>query len=453
MNVVVVGGGLAGISAAVRLADRGVRVTLLEARPRLGGATYSFTRALPGADGKEMVVDTGQHVLLRCYTAYWQLLRRLGTDRHVRLQDRFAVPVLAPGGDRYALRRSGLPAPAHLAGALLRYGALSPLDRLRAARGAAALRRLDADDPALDAHSFGAWLRDHGQTRATITRLWEPFAVAALNVTPDQASLALAVRVFRTGLLDAADAGDIGIPDAPLSTLHGDAAASTLASLGASVRTGVRVRTVEPDAAGFEVVSDGERHTADQVVVAVPHGAAATLVPSAATPERERWQELGDSPIVNVHLLFQERVTDLHFFAAVDSPIPWAFDRTGPAGFRDGQYLACSLSAADAELARPARELIRQATDALGELLPTSRGSELRAAFVTREPRATFRGGPGAAALRPPARTRLPGLVLAGAWTATGWPDTMEGACRSGLYAADAVLAGTRQNPRKEARL
>lgn len=452
MRTVVIGGGLSGISAAIRLAERGMQVTLLEARPRLGGATYSFTRALRGAR-EEIVVDTGQHVLLRCYTAYRQLLRRLGTEQHVRIQERFAVPVLAPGGKRHALRRSGLPAPAHLAGALLQYGALNRTDRIRAARAAMALRRLDADDPALDARSFGWWLRDHGQTPATITRLWEPFAIAALNVTPDVASLALAVRVFRSGLLDAATAGDIGIPGVPLSTLHGEAAASTLASLGASVHTGVRVRAIEPDPAGFEVASDSGRHTADQVVLAVPHGQAADLVPAAAAPERDRWQKLGTSPIVNVHLLFAEPVTDLDFFAAIDSRIPWAFDRTAPSGLSDGQYLACSLSAADAELARPTRELIGQARDALGELLPPSRGAELRDAFVTREPRATFRGGPGSAELRPSTRTRLPGLVLAGAWTATGWPDTMEGACRSGMSAADAVLAGTHENPRKEARL
>lgn len=433
-DAVVVGGGLAGITAAIELADAGMDVTLLEARARLGGLTCSFER-----DG--LPVDTGQHVFLRCYHDYRALLDRLGTTAGTTIQPRLAMPVLAPGGIRFTLARSSLPAPLHLARAVLGYGALSRTERLRACRAAAALRRVDPHAPATDAESFGTWLRGHGQTSRTVDRLWSLIAVAALNVPADQASLALATRVFRTGLLDAADAGDLGIPRMPLGELHGAAATRLLDRLGVDVRLRRRVHRVRPENGGFRVTTPDDEVAADAVVVAVPHHRAADVVPTDAVPGAVRWGGLGASPIVNVHVVYADRVTDLDLFAAVGTPVQWAFDRTHLAGLRGGQYLAVSLSAADAYVSRPASEVSAEILGALAELLPRAARTRVRTVLVTREPRATFRPLPGTAALRPPQRTGLPGLALAGAWTDTGLPDTMESAVRSGLRAADAVTA------------
>ncbi|NJC71204.1 FAD-dependent oxidoreductase [Planosporangium thailandense] len=442
MDVCVVGGGLAGIAAAVRLADAGARVTLLERRRELGGATYSFRHG-------DLVVDTGQHVFLRCYARYRALLDRLGTGELTRIQPRFAVPVLSPGQRPHLLSRArGLPAPAHLLPALVGYRFLSRRERLAAVAAAGALRAVDPDDPRTDRRSFGSWLAEHGQGPGAVRRLWDLITIAALNTPADDASLALAARVFRTGLLDAADSGDIGRPSVALSQLHGDPAHRLLARLGVRVVTGSRVDAVRPDGAGFRIstarsaTTDAGRAdlSADAVVLAVPHEAAAHLVPAEAAAGHGEWHRLGRSPIVNVHLRYGAPVTRLAFAAAVNSPVQWVFDRT-PEGVRGDQYLVISVSAADDVIGVPTGQLIAAYTEAVAGLFPAARRASLREAFVTREPRATFRQSPGCRTFRPAARTRLPGLALAGAWTDTGWPDTMEGAVRSGEHAADVVLA------------
>ncbi len=440
-QVVVIGGGLAGITAALRCRDDGAAVTLLEARPRLGGATCSFRRG-------ELTVDNGQHVFLRCYTAYRRLLNRLGVAGDVDLQDRFDVPVLTPGAPPVRLRRRALPAPAHLLPALLGHRLLRPAERLRVMATAQALRRLDPDDPALDECSFGDWLRARHETRRGIDALWGLLTVAALNAEPDQASLALAARVFRTGLLDTADGADIGLPDRPLGELHGDAAHRALDRAGATVRLRSKVtglhrlegRLEEGRGGGGWRVETGdgdEPLETDAVVLALPHREAAALLP--ALPGAASWAQLSAAPIVNVHVVYDRPVTPLRFAAVVGSPVQWVFDRTAVAGARHGQYLAVSLSAADRYLTGRTEDLRAEFLPALRSLFPAAAAAQVTDFFVTRESRATFRQAPGTRRLRPAPGTELPGLVLAGAWTDTGWPDTMEGAVRSGEIAADLV--------------
>ncbi|WP_199432330.1 hydroxysqualene dehydroxylase HpnE [Qaidamihabitans albus] len=431
-RMVVVGGGLAGLTAACDLADRGFRVTLLESRARLGGATFSFDR-----DG--LAVDNGQHVLLRCYSEYRGLLARLGAADGIELQDRFRVPVIAPDGTLTELTRTGGPAPLHLAAGLARYRALSRTDRMRVVLAATALRRLDPADARLDERSFGDWLARHGQNDATLAALWNLIAVAALNCEAGQASLALAAMVFRTALLDKADAADIGVPRVPLDELHARPAEKYLTARDATVRTRSPVRGIARDGEGFVLRLDGERLRADGVVVAAPPDAAAALCPAGAGLSAERLRGLGAAPIVNVHVVFDRPVTDLPFAAAVSSPVQWIFDRTAVAGLDHGQYLTISLSAAARWLGTPAPRLRETFVAELGRLLPAASGISPARFFVTRERRATFRQGPGTGRLRPESATGLPGLALAGAWTATGWPDTMEGAVRSGHRAADLV--------------
>lgn len=429
----VVGGGLAGLAAACRLADAGARVTVLEARARLGGATFSFRR-------NGLVVDNGQHVLLRCYTEYLDFLTRLGVAGRVRIQNRFHVPVLGADGRRGELRRTGLPAPLHLAATLTGYRMLSVADRVRVLRAAQAMRRLDPADPALDRRSFGDWLAEHGQNAATVAALWNLLTVAALNTDAAHASLALAAMVFRTALLDRADASDIGVPSVPLDQLHAEPAAAYLRARGAEVRLRDPVRAVRPTGSGFEVVLDDRMVRADAVVVAVPPEPAGRICPSGAIPQPERLDQLGAAPIVNVHVVYPEPVTEEPFTAVVDSPVQWVFDRTAVAGASRGQYLAVSLSAAQRWVDTPTGELREVFLGELGRLFPAARGARGPEFFVTRERRATFRQAPGTARLRPVAVTGLPGLLLAGAWTATGWPDTMEGAVRSGHDAAGRAI-------------
>ncbi len=459
-RVVVIGGGLAGITAAIALAESGADVTLLEARPRLGGATCSFNR-----DG--LVVDTGQHVFLGCCSAYRGLLAKLGMTEHAPLQDRFDVTVLAPGSAgqprQGRLRRTALPGPLHMLPALARYPFLSWAERARVSRPALAMRRVDPADPAADTQRFGDWLAARGQSERARRALWDLFSVSALNIAGDDASLALAATVVKTGLLGKNNAADIGVPALPLGELHGDAAATVLAKLGAQVSLGTKVAAIEVTddqdaryrvrlARAADDASLGTEIAADAVVLAVPHEKAAPLVPPGALPAAtvQAWAGLGASPIVNVHVIYDRPVTTLPFAAAIDSPVQWVFDRTRISGLsnldhgdRDRkaqsskpQYLAISLSAADSCVDVPAARLREQFVAALAELFPAARDAQVTEFFVTRERRATFRQAPGSGALRPKAGTRQPGLVLAGAWTDTGWPDTMEGAVRSGLAAA-----------------
>jgi squalene-associated FAD-dependent desaturase len=372
----------------------------------------------------------------------------------VELQDRLTIPVARPrpGGDplRSVLRRSGLPAPAHLAGALARYRLLGPADRARIARAALALRRVDPADPATDRRSFGDWLAGHGQSPGSVTALWDLIGVAALNAPAAGASLALAATVFRTGLLEDAGAADIGWSRVPLGQLHGDAGRAALERAGAAVRTGVRVTGLRRDGAGWALTTrEGTAAPAvevvDRVVLAVPPAAAEQLAPEGAVPLAAGWSaRLGAAPIVNVHAVFDRPVLDGPFLAAVDSPVQWVFDRTGPSGCRTGQYLAVSLSAAQDVVGVPAAQLTERVLPALAALLPAVRSARLLDSFVTREREATFDPAPGQASWRPGNRTAAPGLVLAGTWTGTGWPATMEGAVRSGNAAAGALGAPAR---------
>ncbi len=426
----VVGGGLAGISAALTAADAGAEVVLFERRGVLGGLTSSVERG-----GR--TYDNGQHVFLRCCTEYLALLERLGARGDVHLQDRCEVVVLAPGGRRASIARSGLPAPLHLARSLATYRHLSVADRLGLGRAALALRRLDPDDPVLDDETFAAWLRRHGQSAQAISRLWELIALPTINLRAEEASLALAVRVFREGLLDHRDAADVGWSLVPLRTLHGTRAHRALLDAGVDVRLSSPVRSLGRRGAHHVVVVEGSTVPVDALVVATPPAAACSLgVLDGAVASR-----LGTSPIVNVHLVFDRRVTDLAFFAAVGSPVQFAFDRSATVGLGAGQCLAISLSAADAELAEGSAELVARLTAALGELLPDARGARVVDAVVTRERAATFRGLPGTASLRPDPGLPTGGVHLAGAWCATGWPATMEGAVRSGRVAARAALS------------
>ncbi len=445
-DVAVVGGGLAGIAAALECADAGARVVLLESRRRLGGAASSTVR-------HGLRVDNGQHVFLRCCTEYRGLLERIGAAGDVALQQRLRIAVLSPGRRPAWLTRNGLPAPLHLAGSLLRYPFLSPRERVALARSMRALDRLDTDDPAVDARAFGDWLREQGQSRAAIERLWELIARPTLNLRCDDASLAQAAYVFQAGLLRDREAGDIGWASVPLSDIHDRAAHRALAGSGVRVRLGCRARAIVA-ASGASLRIEADCHPtleANAVIVAVPHERAARLLRDAGVPTPDL-ARLGSSPIVELHVVYDRPVLGLPFAAAVNSPVQYVFDRTSSAGANGGQYLAVSLSAADDEVYMTVEDLRERFAPALAALLPAARSTRIVDFFVTREHFATFRAAPGARPLRPGARTGCPGLFLAGSYTDTGWPATMEGAVRSGRAAARealASLAAARRGPRE----
>ncbi len=446
-HAVVVGGGLAGTTAALALADAGVRVTLLEGRPRLGGLAFSFKRG-------DLTVDNGQHVYLRCCTAYRWFLDRIGGAGLAPLQDRLDVPVVdaaRPEGRRLGrLRRDPLPVPLHLGRSLAAYPHLSLADRARVGRAALALKGLDLDDPALDEQDFGSWLAAHGQSPRAVEALWDLVGVATLNAVAGDSSLALAAMVFKTGLLSDPGAADIGWARVPLGDLHDRLAREALDAAGVRTATRTRVSSVRADGdGGWSVDIPGETLRADAVVLAVPQREAYDLLPAGALDAPDRLLGIDTAPILNVHVVYDRTVLTRPFFAALGTPVQWVFDRTHASGLRHGQYLALSQSVAHDDIDAPVADLRERYLPELERLLPRARGAEVLDFFVTRERTATFVPAPGVGRLRPGARTKAPGLYLAGAWTATGWPATMESAVRSGVGAADAALGALgRPRPR-----
>jgi len=455
-SVVVIGGGLAGITAALDCAEAGARVTLVEVRRRLGGAAYSFER-----DG--MRLDNGQHVFLRCCGAYRALLARLGSEHHVAVQERLEIPVLSPGKEAVLLRRGTLPPPLHLAGALARYPYLKPAQRFSAALAARALSALDPSDPELDRRTLGDWLSDLGQNEQSLAALWDLIALPTLNLPAAEASLALGAFVFQTGLLASADAGDIGFHVGTLADVIGDPAELALRDAGVEFRLGWRAQQLRRVDGGFEVArgsgaaraepedeepaqaGDAEAGTgdglgADAVIVALPHARAAGLVEPLLPQHAQAIRGLGSAPIVNLHVVYDRVVCEQPFAAGVGTPVQYLFDRSAAAGAPPGcQYLAVSLSGADREMQMSVDALREQYLPAIEQLLPGARGAKLESFLATREHAATFRAVPGTAALRPGPDTGIAGLVLAGSWTATGWPATLESAVLSGHAAARSV--------------
>ena len=433
-HLVVVGGGLAGCAAALTAADAGVRVTLLEARQRLGGATFSFER-----DG--LWFDNGQHIHLRCCTAYRSFVDRIGASDMITMQSSLAIPVIRPGRGVQWIKRSNLPAPLHLARSLSTYGHLSIGERLRVGRAVLGLMRLDLKDSSLDERTFLDWLREHGQSDGALEALWDLIVLPTVNLPSAKASLWLAAMVFKVGLLNDRTAADVGYTTTTLGRAHGEQGLKALQDAGAEVQFGAGVSRVGTASDGrLAVHQQGLDVEADAVVMAVPHTQAAQLVPTAADPEAARFADLDAVPIVNLHVIYDRPVMDHAFTAGIGTPVQWVFDRTKSAGLSEGQVLAVSLSGADAFANVPTDELRAQFVPELARVFPRAREANVRSFFATREHQATFRQRPGSMALRPGPGTQLPNFFLAGAWTDTGWPATMEGAVRSGNKAAREAL-------------
>jgi hydroxysqualene dehydroxylase len=410
VRVAVVGGGLAGLAAALDLVDAGHEVSVYEARPTFGGAVQT----LPEREGDpEPPPDNGQHIALGCFTEYLSFLDRIGEGRSYERR-RLALPVIAaPDEDGHAWQRQITPRLT----SLLTYSHMTLSERVNVVRTLARLRSAAPSDD----KTFGALLRALGATDASVERFWDVFVRPALNLPADEASAAAGAFTVRTALLGGRGAADLVLPQKPLGAMHGDAAARTLEGKGATLCTRAQV----------EALDDLD---ADGIVLAVPPGESAGLL-------GEEPPELEDSPIVSVHLWFDRRLLRAPMAALLDSDAHWVFDRGALTRHppERGQYLTVVSSGVPDLLEVRGRALVDRIAGQVRERL--DRNAELLWSRVSREPRATIALRPGSERHRPGPRTDRPDVVRAGAWTRTGWPATMESAVRSGRTAAATLLA------------
>jgi squalene-associated FAD-dependent desaturase len=432
----VAGGGLAGLSAACELADAGFAVTLFEKRPFLGGRAYSYTDKSSG-----VTVDNGQHVFLGCCTEYIRFMERLDVRHAVHLQKRFRVPVIDKTWGESVLRADDLPPPLHLLGSLLRFRSLSPREKALAGWALSQIRLTDrAQHPELDSITFEEWLLARRQSPRAIRSLWNLIVLPTLNTDISRASASLALMVFQEGFLRSRTGANVGWAKVGLSELLGAAARRYIESRGGSVRLGEGAAAVELEGGRVTCLrTDGGDVTADAYVLALTPDAALDVLPMAARDARffTGARSIPVSPIVNVHLWYDRPVWDRRFAAFLNTPVQWVFNKSmlwgedGP-----GQYLDISLSGAEEFAGLPSADILQLFTREMLALLPATRGAGLKHALVVKQRDATFAALPGIAALRPTQATPIPNLFLAGDWTATGWPATMESAVRSGLLAA-----------------
>ncbi len=436
-DVLVVGAGCAGLAAATALAERGARVRILEARAVAGGRSFSWPD--PHAGGFE---DNGQHLLLGCYDEFLRFVRRTGAEGEIRFQERLEIVLLEAGGRAHALRAARLPGALHLIGGLLRLPGFTLRDL---ARLPGLVRSARAPDSAADRRSVRTWLLSHGQSEGARRTFWDPLTFATLNVPPETAPASLLRAVLRRVLLGGAAASRIGFPRRGLGPLVVEPALRFLRGRGGDVRTGEPVVGVELDAAGKFAAAlsrGGARHAAGAAVLAVPHAPAARLLPCGVTsfgpPEAA---SLSESPIVAVHLWLDRSVSDHPMVGFLDSPVHWVFDRARISGAAGG-YVALVTSAAETTVRASREEILRGAMGEVRRFLPRARDAVVLHARVLKERAATARFDPGNIGCRPAARTAVSNLALAGDWTATGLPATLEGAAASGHLAASILAEG-----------
>ena len=450
-QVTIIGGGLAGLAAAVALVRSGgpYQIRLIESRPRLGGRASSFLDPVTGE-----LVDNCQHVSMACCTNLADFCRQVGTaDLFRRVPE---VLFLSPEGKLSRLEAGPWPAPLHLSGSFLRANYLTVGERLRVAYGVARLKAWRPDSRHGPAESVLSFLQRNHQTERTIRRYWGTVLISALNEQLHQMDIGHARKVFVDGFLRHRDGYRMEIPLVPLGDLYGRRLETWLAAQGVEVRLTTGVRSVEVDresqgkVAGVRLRS-GEFVRSDAVILAAPFDRVASLLPDRVrgrVPGLDRLDQIESSPITGVHLWFDRPVCPHEHVVTVDRLIHWVFDhsafqgRTTPGSVGgDGQYLQIVISASY-DLQPLSKTAIRDAVLAdLAAIWPAARDAQLRRWWVVTEHGATFAVRPGVDANRPAQRTPVPGLFLAGDWTDTGWPATMEGAVRSGYRAVEELLA------------
>ena len=441
-DCIVIGGGFAGLSAACALAERGARVTLLEARPTLGGRATAFTDPQSGER-----VDNGQHILMGCYHETFRFLRRIGAESHVRLQSELAADMIARDGRRTRLVCPPLPAPLNLVAGVIDWDALRWRDRFSVlklrqplANARATMNGRPGRLAASPDETVKQWLERNGQTPRLVELLWEPLAIAALNQPIDRAAALPFTRVLAQMLGSDARDASVAIPLRPLDELYVEPARAFLEARGGTIRTNAQARIVfDGDAVSHVIVRD-ETLRAGTVICAAPWHAWPDIfapAPAALRPVVDAAEKTPASPIVTVNLWFDRVVLETPFVGLPGRVNQWVFDKRIAFGERASHLSTVSSGAADV-VARSNEQLIDLAMAEITDAIPAAAAATLRHATVVREKRATFSLAPGLPG-RPGTKTPVKGLLLAGDWIDTGLPATIESAVVSGHWAAVAA--------------
>jgi len=423
-EVIVIGGGLAGLAAAAALGSAGHSVKVLESRPFLGGRATSYE---VGNGDEAEFIDNCQHILLRCCVNLLDFYRRLGVEQDIAFSREFTF--IEPGGRRSTLRSGLFPPPAHFAESFLKLSFLSFGEKLAVARAMQAIPR-ESKRNDLDNVSMLDWLKEKRQPAGAIERYWRQVLVSAINEELDGMAAAHGLQVFRLGFLARKDAYEMGVPAVPLGRLYGSEAWKRIGTVELQLRAPVS-RIVIEDGAVRGVIAAEQEVRGDFYVCALPFERVTAVAPELDIDV----SGFEHSPITGIHLWFDRPVTKLPHATLLDRTIQWMFNK------HQGRYVQLVVSASRSLTEMPRADVIALALKELAEFFPAAREAKLEKAHVVKEIRATFSARPGLEAHRPVNHTTVPNLFLAGDWTKSGWPATMEGAVRSGYLAAQAVTA------------
>jgi squalene-associated FAD-dependent desaturase len=444
-TVAIAGGGLAGLAAGCALAEAGFRVTLFERRPYLGGRASSYQHP-----GTGEIVDNCQHVLLGCCTNLLDFYRRAGVQDKIRWYEKLTF--LEPGGRASVITPSALPAPLHTALAFLQADCLSFRDKMAISRAMAALAPSVPPDRG---ESFLDWLKRHGQTAQAIERFWKTILVSALNEDLDRVSVPYAAQVVRESFLKSAAAGLMGIPTVPLTDLYSQTG-DYIRARGGEIRFRAGVESFRAETSGAEtsevsVTTNGQEQKYDYLVLAVPFDVLGRILPDtpSAAPLAAALGQFSTSPITGIHLWFDRQISDLDHAVLLDRTIQWMFHKSRLIDVRNneardnvngsGSYVELVVSCSRSLVEKSKAEIVEMAVKETEEFFPDACEAKLLKSTVIKEVHATYSPRPGIDQYRPKPGTAWPRVFLAGDWTATGWPATMEGAVRSGYLAAEAL--------------
>ncbi|MGA7287059.1 MAG: hydroxysqualene dehydroxylase HpnE [Terriglobales bacterium] len=440
-TVAIAGGGLAGLAAGCALAEAGFRVSLFERRPYLGGRASSYQHP-----GTGEVVDNCQHVLLGCCTNLLDFYRRAGVEDKIRWYEKLTF--LEPGGRASEIAPSSLPAPLHTAPAFLRAECLNFHDKVAISRAMAALA---PSTPRDCGESFLDWLKSHGQTPQAIERFWKTILVSALNEDLDRVSVPYAAQVVRESFLKSAAAGRMGIPTVPLTDLY-STAGDYIRARGGEIQFRESLESFRMEGFQVSVTANGQEDKFDYLVLALPFDAVGRILPdtTAAAPLAAALEQFSSSPITGIHLWFDREISNLDHAVLLDRTIQWMFHKSrliasrteqarNPDSNDGGSYIELVVSCSRSLVEKSKTEIVEMAMREAQEFFPHAPDAVLLKSTVIKEVHATYSPRPGIDQYRPKPQTAWPRVFLAGDWTATGWPATMEGAVRSGYLAAEAV--------------